>query len=90
MRNKLWVALVGSGALAVVLGMFAAGAPGQTGQPAPSNAPAPQAEPAPQPLAPESQAQAVEAKILDREAQQLAQLRPSLPRPTRISFREKC
>ena len=78
MRNKLWVALVGSGALAVVLGVFAAGAPGQTCQPAPSNAPAPQAEPAPQSSSPESQVQAAEAKTLDRESQQLAQLSTKL------------
>ena len=72
MRNKLRVALGGAGVLVIVLTVFAAGAPGQTAQPAPSKAPGPQIEPAPQPSALESQAQAAEAKILDREAQQLA------------------
>ena len=75
MRNKLCVALGGTGVLAVVLAVFATGAPGQT---APSEAPAPQAQPAPQPSPLESQAQAAEAKILDREAQQLAQLSAKL------------
>ena len=78
MRNKLWVALGGSGVLTVILAVFAAGAPGQTAQPVTSNAPAPQAETAPQPSPLESQAQAAEAKILDREAQQLAQLSAKL------------
>jgi serine protease Do len=78
MRNKLRVALGGAGVLVIVLTVFAAGAPGQTAQPAPSKAPGPQIEPAPQPSALESQAQAAEAKILDREAQQLAQLSAKL------------
>jgi serine protease Do len=78
MRNKLWVALGGAGVLAVILAVFAAGAPGQTAQPAPSKVPGPQIQPAPQPSALESQAQAAEAKILDREAHQLAQLSAKL------------
>ena len=78
MRNKLWVALGGAGVLAVILAVFAAGAPGQTAQPAPSKVPGPQIEPAPQPSALESQAQAAEAKILDRESHQLAQLSAKL------------
>jgi len=78
MRNKLWVALGGSGVLTVILAVFAAGAPGQTAQPVTSNAPAPQAETAPQPSPLDSQAQAAKAKILGREAQQLAQLSAKL------------
>jgi serine protease Do len=80
MRNKLWVALSGTGVLGLVLAVFAAGAPGQTSQPAPSNGPGPQAQPAPKPSASEieSREQDAAAKAIDRQAQKMAELSAKL------------
>ncbi len=79
MRNRLWIALAGAGVTAVLLAVFALGAPGQT---APSKAPMPQAQSAPQQSASEleSQAAAAEAasKDQDEQARQLAELSAKL------------